>query len=119
MSPIRIVNDETHPSVKMTTLERFKLSSITWDGDKDPGGFQAFEDTMGAFVSCPIGGIDHSWKSDIFDIAERDIKLLSEQGTIVRLDMACPCEDHSPSRMLPSKFGKKLANPRQPSRYLY
>ena len=40
----------------MTTLERFKLSSITWDGDKDPGGFQAFEDTMGAFVRSTAGG---------------------------------------------------------------
>ena len=40
----------------MTSLEKFKLSVVTWDSDKDPSGFANWMDTMSALVRATEDG---------------------------------------------------------------
>ena len=62
--------------------------------------------------TCSIGGVDHSWHTDVHSITREDIHQLASRGEIVRLDIAANCEDFSSLRNLPSKFGRPLKNPR-------
>ena len=45
------------------------------------------------------------------DITREDIQKLGS-GSIARLDISAPCKDFAMSRLLPSKYGGKLKNPR-------
>lgn len=57
------------------------------------------------------GGVDLTWHTRVEDITESDIVALGP-GNIARLDFEAPCKDFAPSRLLPSKYGGKLNNPR-------
>ena len=58
-----------------------------------------------------FGGVDHSWRSDVFKIKRSCIEALG-RNSVVRLDIAAPCEDMSPLRLLPSKFGPHVKTTR-------
>ncbi len=59
----------------------------------------------------PNGEVDFNWHEDVYDIVESDIKQLGD-GNIVRCDIMAPCKDFALSRLLPSKYGGNLSNPR-------
>ena len=59
----------------------------------------------------PDGGVNYTWHTDVHDITREDIKKLGP-GSIGRLDVSAPCKDFTLSRLLPSKYGGKLKNPR-------
>ena len=63
----------------------------------------------------PDGGMDYTWHTDVDNITHEDIQKLGV-GSIGRLDISVPCKDFAMSRLLPSKFGGKLSDPRPGSR---
>ena len=67
--------------------------------------------TLSPPESSRVGGVDHSWHTDVINIMGADVKALG-RGEIVALDIAAPCEDFCFLRLLPSKYGKKSKNPR-------
>jgi hypothetical protein len=69
-------------------------------------------DNLNPPETCPVGGVDHSWHSDVRSVTREDIHELASRGMIVRMDIAANCEDFSSLRLLPSKYGKPLKNPR-------
>ena len=62
--------------------------------------------------TCPLGGVDHTWFNDIMAIKREDIVKLKRRGRVKRVDLQPPCKDHSTKRLLPSKYGKQLKDPR-------
>jgi hypothetical protein len=63
----------------------------------------------------PDGGVDYTWHTDVHDITHEDVQKLGIQvGSIGRLslDISAPCKDFALSRLLPSKYGGRLKNPR-------
>ena len=59
----------------------------------------------------PDGGVDYTWHTDVDNITREDIQKLGVES-IGRLDISAPCKDFAMSRLLPSKFGGKLSDPR-------
>jgi hypothetical protein len=59
----------------------------------------------------PDCGVDYTWHTDVHDITREDIQKLGI-GSIGRLDISATCKDFALSRLLPSKYGGKLKNPR-------
>ena len=57
------------------------------------------------------GGVDYAWHTDVHDITRDDIQKLGTDS-IGRLDISAPCKDFALPRLLHSKFGGKLKNPR-------
>ena len=57
------------------------------------------------------GGVDYALHTDVHDITRDDIHKLGT-GSVGRLDISAPCKDFALARLLPSKFGGKLNNPR-------
>ena len=57
------------------------------------------------------GGVDYTWHTDVHEVTRGDIQKLGI-GSIGRLDISAPCKDFALSRLLPSKYGGKLKNPR-------
>ena len=59
------------------------------------------------------GGVDYAWHTDVHDITRDDIQKLGT-GSIGRLDISAPCKAFalSMARLLSSKYGGKLKNPR-------
>jgi hypothetical protein len=63
--------------------------------------------------TCSVGGVDHTWHTNVFDIKREDIAALG-RNAVVATDIAANCEDFSLLRNLPSKYGPrgKLKVPR-------
>ena len=52
-----------------------------------------------------------TWHTDVHDITREDIQKLGA-GSIGRLEISASCKDFALSRLLPSKYGGRLKNPR-------
>ena len=61
----------------------------------------------------PDGSVDYTmpWHTHVHDITREDIQKL-KTGSIGRLGISAPCNDVALSRLLPSKYGGRLKNPR-------
>ena len=70
-------------------------------------------DNMHPPDTCSVGGVEHTWHSNVFDIKREDIAALGK-GSVVAVDIAADCTDFSLLRNLPSKYGPrgKLKVPR-------
>ena len=63
------------------------------------------------FMIMSDDGVDYTWHTDLHEIAREDIQKIGA-GSIGRLGISAPCKAPALSRLLPSKYGGRLKNPR-------
>ena len=88
-------------------LLRVLDANITWSiGVEIDPVKRAICDNVNPPNADKFGGVDHTWNTDVYDITRESIELLGV-GNIAILDVAAPCKDFSPLKLLPSKFTGK------------
>ena len=80
----------------MATLEKFKLSALTYDYDKDPKGFFIWIESMGGFVRSTEGG------PDLEDMLDSKLHRKPDVGKMIPSFLQDPDFDPEPRHETPN-----------------
>lgn len=88
----------------MATLEKFKLSALTYDYDKDPKGFFIWIESMGGFVRSTEGG------PDLEDMLDSKLHRKPDVGKMIPSFLQDPDFDPEPGRLVsPAEKGDTVS----------